>query len=118
MSSERSSVGRPLLRGKIDRLRSEQRDQAGSTDTDLDAIGSDIDAAKQCHQHNADLVWRKGSEFFCDLTATTDQPVLSSRINDIHSRISIEDRSLIGKKDAKSGDHQGLKIGRRDAPSV
>jgi hypothetical protein len=63
------------------------------------------------------LVWRKGSEFFCDLTATTYEPVLFGPSN-VFIVDGIEDRSLIGEKGAKSGDYQGLKIGGGYAPST
>ena len=55
----------------------------------------------------------KVSEFFCDLATTTDQPVLARPIS-VFIADDIEDRSLIGKEGSKPGDHQVLKIGRRD----
>jgi hypothetical protein len=51
----------------------------------------------KCHQHCSNLVRREGSEFFFDLAATPDQPVLSSPISMLIAD-GIEDRSLIGKE--------------------
>jgi hypothetical protein len=81
------------LRGRIDRLRIKQLDQVASTDIDLNAIGSDVYAAKQRQQDRSSLVWRKGSEFFCNLTTAPDQSILFDSagifiLDDIEDRAS------------------------------
>ena len=63
------------------------------------------------------LVWRQPSESFCNLAATTDQPILPGPIS-VFIADRIENCSLIAKEGAKPGDHQVLKIGRRDPPPV
>jgi hypothetical protein len=98
-------------------MRTEQLEKATLTDIDLDAIWSDVYAAEQCHQHCSNLVWRHGSEFVCNLAATTDQPVLSSPIS-VFIADDIEDRSLIGEEGLESGDDQALKIGGRYPPTL
>ena len=50
----------------IERLRTQQLDEAASTDIDLDAIGSDVDTAEQCRQHRSYLIGRQGSEVLRD----------------------------------------------------
>ena len=65
----------------------------------------------------SNLVWRKGSEFFCDLTTTPDQPVLLDSAG-IFILDGIEDRASIGEQGSEPGDHQGLEIGGRDPPSL
>ena len=81
-------------------MRSKQRDQAPPTDIDLDAIGSDVDAAEECDQHGSSLVWREPPESFRDLAATLDQAVLSSSIS-VFIADRVEDCSLIGKEGSK-----------------
>jgi hypothetical protein len=51
----------------------EQLGQAASRERDVDAIGSDFHAAKQCHERRFDFVRCVGSEILRDLTATFDQ---------------------------------------------
>ena len=63
------------------------------------------------------MFWCKGSEFFCDLTTTLDQPVLLKSAG-IFILDGIKDCASIGEQRPKSGDHQGLKIGGRDPPSL
>src|ERR1700731_2405378 len=51
----------------------EQLSQAASRERDVDAIGSDCHAAKQCPERRFDFVRCAGSEFLRDLTATFNQ---------------------------------------------
>ena len=56
-------------------------------------------------------------EFVCDLATTCDQVFLGSPIS-VFIADGIENRSSIGKKVAKLGDHQALEIAGRDPPSL
>ena len=51
----------------------EQLGQAASRERDVDAIGSDFDAAEKCHERRFDFVRCVGAEILRDLTATFDQ---------------------------------------------
>jgi hypothetical protein len=102
---------------RLGRLRTEQLNQAAPADRDLDAIASDVDPAKECHQHRSSLVRRHGRKLFCDLAATSDQPVLSSPIS-VSIANGIEDCSLIGKEGSQFADDEVLEIASRDPPSL
>jgi hypothetical protein len=60
------------LRGWSSRLRMKQFNQAQPTHFDLDAIGLEVDAADECHQHRAGLVRRHGWKLVCKLATASD----------------------------------------------
>ena len=95
----------------------EQLGQAASRERDVDAIGSDFHAAKQCHERRFDFVWCVGSEFLRDLTATFDQ--LAPPWTTVRFIVDgIEDRSGVGEKCAKPVDHQAFQIAGRYPPAA
>jgi len=54
-----------------------QLDQAPPMHFDLDAIGLEVDAGNQRHQHGADVVRRHGWKLFGNLATTRDQELLA-----------------------------------------
>ena len=74
-----------------------QLDQAPPTHFDLDAIGLEVHAGNERHQHGADLVRRHGWKLFGNLATTRDQALLVSAIRMFIAN-SIEDCALIRKK--------------------
>jgi len=87
-----------------------QLDKVAPTDIDLDAIGSDVDSADECHQHRPNLVWRERCEFVGDLATACDEAFLGRPIS-VFVVDGIEDCSLIGKEGSNPGDDQSLEIG-------
>ena len=105
------------LPGQFEQLRIKELEEEAPTDSDLDAIGLDVDATDKCNYHGSNLVSREASEFFCNLATTLDQPVLSNSV-DVFIADGIEDCPLIGKEGSKPGDHKVLEVAGWDAPSL
>ena len=104
-----------FLHRQINRLRSKQRSKTTSAETDLDAIGLDVDAASSAMSVAlTGLV--PGLQVLRNLTTALDQPALVSPMRFIAN--GIEDCPLIGKKGAKPVDHQALEIAGRDAAAL